>query len=72
MLRALVRALDAFLRRRKGVFEFCDDPDCRLRLQVAPAPNDLQLEDVTVPAGQPVLILHLRNESLPRAPALRA
>ena len=68
MLRWLVRKLDAFLRSRTGVFDFCDDPDCRLRLQVAPAPHDLQLEDVTVPAGQPVLIIHVKNESVPRIP----
>jgi hypothetical protein len=66
MIRALIRMLDAFLRRRTGVFDFSDDPDSFLRLQVTQAPHTLELKDTTVQAGQPVLIIHLRNESMPR------
>jgi hypothetical protein len=67
-MRALVRRLDALLRRRLGVFEFCDDPECLLRLRLARAPHDLLLPDATVCAGEPVLELHLWNEQLPLPP----
>lgn len=69
-MRALVRALDRFLCRATGVFEFCDDPECLLRLQRARAPHDLSLSDGTrVRAGAPVLMLHLWNEHLPHPTA---
>lgn len=65
-MRALVRAFDRFLCRATGVFEFCDDPECLVRLQWARAPHDLVLSEGTrVRAGAPVLMLHLWNEHLP-------
>ncbi|MGB9776446.1 MAG: YkoP family protein [Anaerolineae bacterium] len=65
-MRALVRAFDRLLCRATGVFEFCDDPECLLRLQWARTPRDLSLSDGTrVRAGAPVLMLHLWNEHLP-------
>ncbi len=65
-MRALVRAFDRFLCRATGVFEFCDDPECLVRLQWARAPRDLALSDGTrVRTGAPVLMLHLWNEHLP-------
>ncbi len=67
-MRFLVYALDALLRRAYGVFEFCQDPDCLLRLQVARASRPLHLGDQVVPRGSPVLLLHLWNEHLPRIP----
>ncbi len=69
-MRALVRAFDRFLCRATGVFEFCDDPECLVRLQWARAPHDLSLSDGTqVRAGAPVLMLHLWNEHLPHPTA---
>ncbi|MCS7178381.1 MAG: hypothetical protein RML46_04610 [Anaerolineae bacterium] len=66
-MRALVRAFDRLLCRATGVFEFCDHPECLVRLQWARAPHDLSLSDGTrVHAGAPVLMLHLWNEHLPR------
>ncbi|MBC7227157.1 MAG: hypothetical protein H5T61_07985 [Thermoflexales bacterium] len=65
-MRALVRAFDRFLCRATGVFEFCDDPECLLRLQWARAPRDLTLSDgARVRTGAPVLMIHLWNEHLP-------
>ncbi len=65
-MRALVRAFDRFLCRATGVFEFCDDPECLLRLQWARAPREFILSDETrIRAGAPVLMLHLWNEHLP-------
>ncbi|MGQ9467022.1 MAG: YkoP family protein [Anaerolineae bacterium] len=69
-MRALVRAFDRFLCQATGVFEFCDDPECLVRLQGARAPHDLSLSDGTqVRAGAPVLMLHLWNEHLPHPAA---
>ncbi|MBF6594689.1 MAG: hypothetical protein IVW51_09595 [Thermaceae bacterium] len=64
-MRGLIRQFDALLRRIEGVFEFCDDPNCLLRLQLAKARHPLHLEDLEVPKGTPVLELHLWNEHLP-------
>lgn len=61
-----VRRLDAHLRRRQGIFEFCDDPRCVLRLSVEPAEASFDLADGTrVRAGDPVGVLHIWNEQLP-------
>lgn len=66
-MRPLVRAFDRFLCRATGVFEFCDHPQCLLRLQWARAPRTLLLSDgLRVPEGAKVLMLHLWNEHLPR------
>lgn len=63
-MRILVHKLDKYLRQRNGIFEFSQDKDCLLRLQVGPAPHTLQLPDITVEKGEPVLLLHLWNERL--------
>jgi hypothetical protein len=67
-MRGLIRRLDAFLRRVKGVFEFCDAPDCLLRLAVGEAPRTLDLGNTVVAQGEPILELHLWNEHLPSPP----
>lgn len=60
-----VRRLDAHLRRKQGIFEFCDDERCVLRVNVAPAEADMRFDDGTVVrAGEPVGVLHLWNEHL--------
>jgi len=64
-MRILVRALDRLLRRAYGVFEFCDDTTCLLRLRVMRAPHAIPLLDGEVPAGASVLELHLWNEHVP-------
>jgi hypothetical protein len=67
-MRALVRHFDALLRWVYGVFEFCDDEDAILRLQVTRAPHALPLGGHAADAGEPVLALHLWNEHLPALP----
>ena len=67
-MRTLIRCLDTLVRRACGVFEFSDDDDCVLRLQLKEAPHTLHLKDCAVEAGQPVLGLHLWNEHLPPLP----
>ncbi len=49
-----IRRLDRHLRRRRGIFEFTDDPACVLRLAIA--------RDA---AGAPIGELHFWNEQMP-------
>ncbi len=65
----VVRAFDRGLRQVLGVFEFCDDPDCLLRVRVTVAAHPLPLPDRPLPKGAPVLELHLWNERIPPLPA---
>jgi hypothetical protein len=67
-LRPLIRAFDAWLSCTLGVFAFCQDPECLLRLQMAQASHDLCLPSLTVRAGEPVLLLHLWNERIAPIP----
>lgn len=68
-MRALIRGFDAFVIRVSHVFEFCDDRDCLLRLQLAQAPHAIPLPGGKIPAGAPVLVLHFWNEHMPAIPA---
>jgi YkoP domain len=67
-MRALIRHFDAWLCRAYGVFEFSDDENCVLRLQVTRAPHTLHLNGQVVDAGASVLALHLWNEHIPPMP----
>jgi hypothetical protein len=65
-LETAVFALDRWLRRRRGVFEYSLDPQCLFRLEQRCADDTLELADGTrVCAGAPVLVLHLWNEHVP-------
>jgi hypothetical protein len=68
-MRALIRAFDALLRRASGVFEYTDRPGCLLRLQHGHTKRALHLPGGDVPAGAPVLHIHLWNEHVPPIPA---
>ena len=66
LLEAAVFALDGWLRRRRGVFEYWLEPQCLFRLEQRRADDTLVLADGTrVRAGARVLALHLWNEHLP-------
>lgn len=67
-MKSLIRCFDRFLRWALGVFEFCDDPGCILRVQRARAAHVVPLADGQVPADAPILVLHLWNEHLPPIP----
>jgi len=69
MLRAFVRAFDAFLRRREGIFEFEARPEEQLfRLQVSRLQRDVKRPDFELPAGAKILSIHLWNEHVPPIP----
>jgi len=66
LLECAVFALDRWLRRRNGVFEYSVDPQCLFRLEQRRAEDTLVLADGTcVRPGARVLVLHLWNEHLP-------
>lgn len=60
--------LDALLRWCYGVYEFCDDPKCLIRLRNISISHPLHLPDTTIPPGSPGLELHLWNEHIPPLP----
>ena len=61
-----VLAIDRSLRRAKGIFEFCDDEDCLLRIAVIPAETRILLPDGTqLRPEDPIVDLHFWNERMP-------
>jgi hypothetical protein len=65
-LKRPVLALDRWLRRRQGVFEYAATRDCFFRIERGPADRHLRLRDgTTIAPGDPMLILHLWNENMP-------
>jgi hypothetical protein len=46
-----VFGLDRWLRRRCGNVEYCDDPDCVLRIQRCEAPRNMRLRVGTAALG---------------------
>ncbi len=67
-MKRLIRAFDAFLRRALGVFEFCADPECLLRVRRTALAHPVTLDGHTFAVGTPVIELHLWNEHLPPLP----
>jgi hypothetical protein len=61
-----VLAVDRSLRRAKGIFEFCEEEDCILRIAVIASDAYILLPDGTEVCPQdPVIDLHFWNEHLP-------
>ena len=59
-------ALDAWLRRRQGIYEYTTDPQCLFRIARCRADQAVRLADGTlVRAGDPLIELHLWNENMP-------
>jgi hypothetical protein len=70
VLRAMVLALEGFLRRQGRVQEFSQDEECILRIAFTTYKKDVELSDGTkVRAGDRVCELHLWNEHIPPMPA---
>lgn len=69
VLARAIRRLDAYLRKRDGIFEFTDDSRCVLRVHLAAAESDICFSDGTmIRRGDPVGVLHLWNEHLATIP----
>lgn len=67
-MRFIVLAIDRTLRRRTGIFEFCDDPDCLFRVSLDEAEYPLRVCNGEIPTGAKVLTLHFWNEHIPPVP----
>jgi chitin disaccharide deacetylase len=64
-LQSAVFALDSWLRRRYGIYEYSASPRCLFRIGHVRIEDAVELADGTsVPAGSRVLALHLWNEHL--------
>lgn len=69
LLARAIRRVDAFLRRRQGIYEFSDHPQCMLRISIDPAEAGFELCDgIRVSAGDPVCVLHFWNEHVATIP----
>jgi hypothetical protein len=65
-----ILALDSWLRRREGVFEYSYEPDCIFRAQLSRLSNDVLLSDGTCGCpGDRVIDLHFWNEQIPVTPS---
>lgn len=64
-----IRRVDALLRRRLGIVEFCDDPGCVLRISRGTAPRPIALPSgASIPAGASIVEVHLWNDRMPPIP----
>lgn len=69
LLAHAARRLDAHLRRKQGIFEFCDNLDCLLRVAMHRTEKNLVLTDaIHLRPGEIIAELHLWNEHIPRIP----
>ena len=70
MLNALVSIIDKSLRKRDGIFEFSNSPDCIFRVQLVAITGGIALADGTkLAAGSRIILLHLWNEHVPPFPS---
>src|SRR5512139_2551983 len=68
LMRAMVRLIDTMLRKSGGVYEFIDDAECILRIQMKKANHDIEVGGEKILKGEPVLVIHLWNERMPNIP----
>ena len=62
-------ALDRWLQRRQGVFEYTHEPNCIFRAQLGRLYSEIVLSDGTLGfSGDRVIDLHFWNEQIPAAP----
>jgi hypothetical protein len=71
-MRAAVRLIDSLLRTSGGIYEFTDDPECILRIQLKRASHAVNIGNGRVLKGDPVVALHVWNERMPKLPAAGA
>lgn len=67
LARRIILVLDALLRRRFGIYEYTQDPECVLRIALRRSHSTCTLSDGTViQEGAPIVELHFWNEHIPR------
>ena len=67
-MRAAVRLIDFLLRTSQGIYEFTDDPECILRIQLKRATHEVNIGNERILKGEPVLAVHAWNERMPKLP----
>ncbi|NJD59029.1 MAG: hypothetical protein C3F13_17135 [Anaerolineales bacterium] len=67
-LRAGVRLIEYLVRKSLHVFEFTDDPECILRIQLLSAPHSVDVGRVKISTGDVILAIHAWNERMPKLP----
>jgi hypothetical protein len=67
VLQALIRRLDARIRKHEGIIEFSASTSCILRVVVTRAELDMKLSDgLVIRRGDPIIDVHFWNERLPK------
>lgn len=67
-MRAVVCWIDTLLRKIQRIYEFTDDPECILRIQLKRAAHSVTLGGERILKGDPVLAVHAWNERMPKIP----
>ena len=67
-MRAAVRMIDNLLCIVQGVYEYSQDPECILRLQLRTSAHSVTVGPQMVVKGEPVLALHAWNKRMPVIP----
>jgi hypothetical protein len=68
-LRAGIRLIESMIRKSERSYEFCDDPDCVLRIQLMPSPRQVTLGEKLIMEDDLVLAIHVWNERMPPIPS---
>jgi hypothetical protein len=68
-LRAGIRLIESRIRKSERSYEYCDDPDCVLRIQLMSSPRRVVLGGIVILKDDPVLAIHVWNERMPVIPA---
>lgn len=67
-MRAFVRLIDTLLSKSLRIYEFTDDPECILRIQLTRATHTTNFSDERILKGEPLLELHVWNKRMPQLP----
>jgi len=65
---AAVCLIDFLLRTSQGIYEFTDDPECILRIQLKRATHEVNIGNERILKGESVLAVHAWNERMPKLP----
>jgi hypothetical protein len=68
-LRVGIRYIESLIRKSEQSYEFCNDPDCVLRIQLMPSPRQVTLGEILIKKDDPVLVIHVWNERMPAIPS---
>jgi hypothetical protein len=67
-MQAVIRWIDSLLRKSQGIYEFTDDPECILRIQLKRASHPVTIGNEGILKGDAVLAVHAWNEHMPKVP----